>query len=78
MVEDACRYAMDQSGDVLGSQLPFAVYRAVHVGALPESLRSLFRAWRSPPEQLMSALDSLDAREPATLVKKSPALLNSA
>lgn len=61
MLEEACAHVLDQAPDEqgYGSQLVFGVYDAIGRGALPESLRDLFRGWRSRPKQLERALDAL-------------------
>jgi hypothetical protein len=63
IIETACASAMKKStrtpGQLLGAQLPFAVYDAVARGALPDDLRPLFRAWKSPPRELMRELAPL-------------------
>jgi hypothetical protein len=46
----------------LGGQIVFAVYDAVQRGALPKGLEKLFVGWRSPPRELLLALQAL--REP--------------
>jgi hypothetical protein len=43
----------------LGGQLVFAIYDAVQRGELPEELRKLFFAWRSPPRELLAGLAEL-------------------
>jgi hypothetical protein len=75
LIEDACRSAMAQKGDVLGTELPFAIDRAVRIGVLPSSLAALFRGWRDPPHRLLRALDDLEAREPAASADSARACL---
>ncbi len=63
IIEAACVGAMNRSvdtpGQLFGAQLPFAVYDAVARGALPADMRDLFKAWKSPPRDLMDELAPL-------------------
>jgi hypothetical protein len=61
MLEETCAHVLDQAPDEqgYGSQLVFGVYDAIERGTLPESLRDLFRGWRSRPKQLTRSLDAL-------------------
>lgn len=51
----------------LGGQLVFAVYDAVRRGELPEELRKLFFAWRSPPRELLAGLAELHTNAQTSL-----------
>jgi hypothetical protein len=64
VLEDACLSVLElatgpEGEPPLGSQLPFAMYDAVHRGAMPQDFAQLFGAWRAPPEDLVEALAPL-------------------
>jgi hypothetical protein len=61
LLEDVCEAVLDQEGQqrALGNQLCFAIYDAVARGALPNSLGSPFKHWRSAPKQLLAELAEL-------------------
>ena len=72
LLEDACLSVLAQPPEEqgYGSQLVFAVYDALSRGALPETLRPVFRGWHKPPIQLLEALAELwkDERNVLTAV----------
>jgi hypothetical protein len=61
LLEDTCLAVLAQQPDEqgYGSQLVFAVYDAVSRGALPATLKPMFRSWRKAPVQLLDALAEL-------------------
>jgi hypothetical protein len=69
LLEDTCLGVLAQEPDEqgYGSQLVFAVYDAVHRGALPSTLLPMFRSWRKAPVQLLDALAELWRDLPASL-----------
>ena len=64
MLEAICGTLLEETpGEPpLGGQLVFAIYDALTRGALPESLRTVFRAWKQPPRELLNSLAGLHAR----------------
>lgn len=61
LIEDACLSVFDlgPGEPPLGAQIIFSVYDAIHRGEWPESLRSIFGAWKEPPTDLLTELSPL-------------------
>jgi hypothetical protein len=49
----------DRGVEVLGSQLPFAVWDAIERGEWPTELRASFRGWKARPSELVAQLAPL-------------------
>ena len=60
LVEDTCesvmRISLAHEGQVLGAQIPFAVWDAVARGVWPETLKNVFTSWRHRPDCLVKTL----------------------
>lgn len=67
LVEDTLLSILEsQEGEeVLGTQLPFAVWHATERRGWPEQLRRALRHWKAKPEQLGRDLDGFFAEEKA-------------
>jgi hypothetical protein len=63
LVEEACASAIAASlasdEDLLGAQIPFAVYDAVARGAWPKELRAIFSEWKRGPDDLVAKLTQM-------------------
>lgn len=65
LIEDVCLGVLEaEPGEAnLGSQVVFAVHELIERGTWPDSMRSIFKAWRTRPRELMKALAALRADE---------------
>ncbi len=62
-------FELTEGEEVLGTQLPFAVWHAVERRGWPQELRRALRHWKGKPEQLGRDLDGFFAEEAAAKKK---------
>lgn len=83
LLREICKEMVGEaaSGELLGAQLPFAIYDAINRGFLPEELKSLFDVWESVelPEELDESwerpnIEAADLAEACLEVEMSPPL----
>lgn len=80
LIEDAVLSVLEgePGAEILGSQLPFAVWDAIARGAWPDELRALFAGWKARPRELVAALAPLWAESPTHVRALAQACLDTA
>jgi hypothetical protein len=80
LLEEVCASSvaasLESDEELLGAQIPFAVYDAVARGAWPKELRSIFEKWKRGPDDLVRELARM-REEPDVVTRFSKAALGA-